>query len=122
MSAALKKQLFKNGMEWNENQGYEYGSSLYVLPNYTLEQAFLLLRLLNQYPELVGEKDAFPTKNSSTKNDLGEKAIELERENYGDGKTGPVRKIKILHTQGAVTEFEIFMIDTQVLISYNSGV
>jgi hypothetical protein len=120
--SVLKKQLYKNGMEWHEGQGYEYNSALYIIPGYSIEQAFLLLRLLNQYPELIGEKDVFPIKNSGIKTGTAEKTIEVEKENYGDGKQGPVKKIKIIHTQGAITEFEIFMIDTQVLISYNSGV
>jgi len=118
----LKKQLYKNGMEWHEAQGYEYNSALYILPGYTIEQAYLLLRLLNQFPELIGDNEPFPVKNLITTNQAAEKKIEVERENYDDGKLGPVKKIKITHSEGAVTEFEIFTIDTQVLVSYNSGV
>lgn len=38
------------------------------------------------------------------------------------GPGGPVKKVKIILTQGAYTEFEIFMLDTQAVIFYSSGV
>jgi len=119
--SVLTKQLYRNGMEWHETKGYEYGSNLYLLPDFTIEQCFLLVRLLGQYPDLVADKDPFPVKNSSTKNDMGEKAIEVQREKY-DGKPGPVQKIKIITTQGAITELEIFILNTQAVIFWSSGV
>jgi len=119
--ANLTKQLYKNGMEWHKAQGYEYGSDLYLLPDFTIEQCFLLVRLIGQYADLISEKDAFPAKNSTVKNDGGEKLTEIEREKY-DGKPGPVKKIKITSTQGAITEFEIFLLDTQAVIFWSSGV
>jgi Bacterial SH3 domain len=119
--ATLTKQLYKNGMEWHKAAGHEYGSDLYLLPDFNIEQCFLLVRLLGQYPDLIAEKDPFPVKNSSTKNDIGEKAIEIEREKY-DGKPGPVKKIKIEVAQGAITEFEIFIVGTQAVIFWSSGV
>lgn len=118
---SLTKQLYKNGMEWHETQGFEYGSQVYVLPDFSIEQGFLLLRLLGQYPGLVGEKDSFPAKNSSTKNDVGEKIIELQREKT-DGKPGDIKKIRIISTQGAYTEFELFLLDTQLVVYWSSGV
>jgi Bacterial SH3 domain len=119
--ATLTKQLYKNGMEWHKAAGHEYASDLYLLPDLTIEQCFLLVRLLGQYPDLIAEKDPFPVKNSTTKNDIGEKAIEIEREKY-DGKPGPVKKIKIEVAQGAITEFEIFLVGTQAVIFWSSGV
>ena len=118
----LKKQLYKNGMEWHETQGYEYGAALYIMPGYTVEQAFLLVRLLGQYPDIINSKDVFPGKNSKSKTDIAEKFVEVERQLLENGGQGPVKKVKIIHTQGAISEFEIFMIDNQVLISYSSGV
>lgn len=118
---SLTKQLYKNGMEWHSTQGYEYGSDLYLLPDFTIEQCFLLVRLIGQYPDVVAEKDPFPTKNTTIKNEIGDKSIEVERDKY-EGKPGPVKKIKIGAAQGAVTEFEIFMLDTQAVIFWISGV
>jgi hypothetical protein len=119
--STLTKQLYKNGMEWHTTQAYENGSAVYLLPDFTIEQSFLLLRLIGQYPDLIAEKDIFPTKNSTVKNAVGDKSIEVEREKY-DGRPGPVRKIKITSAQGAVTEFEIYTLDTQAVIFWSSGV
>jgi hypothetical protein len=119
--ANLTKQLYKNGMEWHKAQGYEYGSDLYMLPDFTIEQCFLVVRLIGQYADLISDKDAFPSKNATVKNDGGEKITEIEREKY-DGKPGSVKKIKLTSTQGAITEFEIFMLDTQAVIFWSSGV
>lgn len=119
--SSLTKQLYKNGMEWHKSQGYEFGSDLYMLPDFTIEQCFLLVRLIGQYNDLISDKDVFPSKNATIKIDGGEKITEIEREKT-DGKPGPVKKIKIISTQGAYTEFEIFMLDTQAVIFWSSGV
>jgi uncharacterized protein YraI len=119
--STLTKQIFKNGMEWQEMRGYEFGSEVYMLPDFTIEQCFLLLRLVGQYPDLIADKDVFPSKNYSIKNPTGEKTIEVTRDKEA-GPGGPVKKVKIILAQGAYTEFEIFMLDTQAVIFYSSGV
>jgi len=118
--STLTKQFFRNGMEWHETQAYESGSAVYVLPDFSVELSFLLLRILNQYPSLIGEKDAFPVKKTTTKNAEGEKIIDIERED-SDSRS-PVKKIKITSTKGVVTEFESFTLDQQAVIFYSSGV
>jgi uncharacterized protein YgiM (DUF1202 family) len=115
------KQLFKNGMEWHKVESYENGSELYLIPDLTIEQCFLLIRLVGLYPDLISDKDVFPSKNSTIKNATGDKTIEVQREKY-DGRTGPVNKIKISLAQGAITDLEIYMIDTQAVIFWSSGV
>jgi hypothetical protein len=77
--------------------------------------------LIGQYPDVVTDKDPFPTKNAKIKNEIGDKSIEVERENF-DVKPGPIKKIKISAALGAVTEFEIYMLDTQAVIFWTSGV
>lgn len=119
--STITKQLYKNGMEWQEEKGYENGSNLYLLPDFTIEQCFLLVRLLGQYPDLISEKNPFPAKNTNTKIEGGTKSIEVQREKY-DAKPGPVQKIKIIVEQGAITEFEIFILGTQAVIFWTSGV
>lgn len=119
--STLTKQFYMNGMEWHRWEGYESASELCLLPDFTIEQCYLLVRLIGQYPELVSDKDIFPSKNSTIKNATGDKTIEVEREKY-DGKAGPVNKIKIISAQGAVTEFEIYLLETQAVIFWSSGV
>ena len=119
--STLTKQLYKNGMEWHKAQGYEYGSDLYMLPGFSIEQAYLLVRLIGQYPDLITDKDGFPTKNSIIKNNTGNKTFEVDKEKNGSGP-GWIKKIKIILEQGAITEFEIFMLDEQAVIFWSSGV
>ena len=119
--STITKQLFKNGMEWHGEKGYENGSNLYLLPDFTIEQCFLLVRLLGQYPDLINDKDTFPVKNTTAKNEVGAKSIEVQKEKY-DGKPGPVQKIKIIPEQGAITEFEIFTPGTQAIKFWAPGV
>ena len=106
-------------MEWHEAQGYEYSSEVYMLPGFSIEQSFLLLRILNQFPDLIGEKDMFPNKKTIVSVTAGEKTTEVEKDL--EGPPGAIKKIKIYSTQGAFTEFEIFMLDNQAVIYRNSG-
>lgn len=117
----LTKQLYKNGMEWYETQGYEYGGETYMLPDFTIEQCFLLLRLIPQYLYLIGEKDVFPEKNYKSNKNNTEKTVEVEREDWG-GQPGPVKRIKMTFAEGAFTTFEIFILDGQAVISWSAGV
>ncbi len=119
--SSLTKHLYKNGMEWHESRGYEFGSDTYMLPGFTIEQCFLLMRLIGQHTDLIAEKDIFPSKNSTIKNPTGDKGFEVERDRQ-DGPGGAIKKIRITLAQGAYTEFEIFMLDTQAVIFYSSGV
>ena len=119
--SSLTKQLYKNGMEWHRWEGYESASELHLIPDFTIEQCFLLVRLIGQYTEVITEKDGFPIKSSTIKNPTGNKTIEVQREVY-DGKSGPINKIKFISEQGAITEVEIYMLQTQAVIFWSSGV
>jgi uncharacterized protein YgiM (DUF1202 family) len=117
----LKKQLFNNGMEYHQVTGYEYNAELYILPGFTIEQAYLLVRLVNQFPYIIDENDPMPVNDTSFNNEQSEKSIQVQREVYGDMKQSPIKRIKIIHTEAIVTEFEIFSIDNQVAIRISSG-
>ncbi len=94
-------------MEWHKVQGYEYSSRVYIIPDLTIEQSFLLLRLVGEFPDLINEKDPFPSKNLTIKNDIGDKAIEVEREKTDD-KAGPVKKIKMTSAQAPIPNSRYF--------------
>jgi hypothetical protein len=118
----LKKQLYKNGAEWHEFNGYESGTEIYFLPDFSIEQAFLTVRIIGQYATEVGEKDGFPTKNVKTKLNMGEKTVTIERLRPYDGVTpGPISKIIIETEEGPVSTLEIFLIEGQAVISWGSG-
>lgn len=120
--SSLTKQLYKNGMEWHESREYESGSEVYILPEFSIEQAFLLLRLLKQYPNLIAEKDPFPDRGSKTKTAEGSRTIEVEKDKDSMISPAPVRKIKIYAEEGVVTDFELFILNNQAVISWSAGV
>jgi len=105
--STITKQLYRNGMEWQKTEAYENGSELYLLPGFSIDQCFLLLRLLKAYPTLIDEKDPLPQKNSSSKGEGFTKTIEVEKEK-NMGNPPPVKKIAIITEEGAITQLEIF--------------
>jgi hypothetical protein len=120
----LNKQLYKNGAEWHEYFAYEYGSDTYFLPNFSLQQGFLLLRLIPEFKDIFGEKDEFPTTSKKyTKNGI-EYELTIVKTIDEPDYTGPytIEKIKISYTDGASYEFEMYTQDNQLLIFFGSGV
>lgn len=121
MSSTLKKQLFKNGMEVHEFTGYEYNSETIFLPDFTLEQGYLLLRLLKVFPLVIGDNDPFPAKNSKKAIQNGERTITVEKKNYGSAE--PVtEKITYEWEDGANYELQLYMLDNQLVIFSSGGV
>ena len=116
----LIKQLYKNGGEWHEFQGYEYNSMTYFIPGFTMQQAFLLLRLIPEFADYIGEKDEFITANKKVKKNDKEYEYKVEKEIFGD--TPWIDKIKIGFEDGAIYDFEMFQIDNQIIIFYGAGV
>jgi hypothetical protein len=68
----VEKQLFKNGFEFHHFSGYEVASSSYYLPGFTVQNAFLLLSLLNHYKKFLDFNTPFP-KKEETENDPDKK-------------------------------------------------
>jgi hypothetical protein len=118
---SLKKQLYENGMEWHETEGYEEGATIYIIPDLSVEQAFLLLRIVNEFPDLVGEKDPLPSKSSTTKKGGGERKVMVEKEMWY-GNAGVVKRLIITSTEGALSELQLFLLYDQVVIIWSSGV
>jgi hypothetical protein len=116
----LQKQLYKNGAEWHEFGGYEYGSNTFFLPGFTMQQGFLLLRLIPEFSEVWNDKDEFPTSNKTLKKGEVEYEIKVEKEMLGD--TPWIKKISIGFADGAVYTFEMYQLDNQLVIFYGSGV
>lgn len=117
----LHKQLYKNGAEWHQFTGYEYNSDTYFLPEFTIQQAFLLLRLIAEFKEPVGDKDEFPLADKTIKKGEKEYKITVEKELI-NGDYPWVKKITIEYEEGAIYTFELFQIDNQVVIFLGAGV
>jgi Bacterial SH3 domain len=116
----LIKQLYKNGSECHEFQGYEYNSMTYFLPGFTMQQAFLLVRLIPEFADYVSEKDEFIINSKKVKKRGREYEYKIEKEVFGD--TPWINRIKIGFEDGAIYDFEMFQIDNQVVIFYSAGV
>ena len=117
----LQKQLYKNGAESHKFMGYEYDSDTYFLPEFTLQQAFLLLRLLPEFKEVVDEKDEFPLENKTIKKGEREYRITVDKEMISTNYPY-VKKITIEYEDGAIYSFEMYQVDNQLVIFFGSGV
>lgn len=116
----VSKQLYKNGAEWHEFQGYEYGSATYFIPEFTMQQGFLLVRMIAEFSGAIGEKDEFPGKDKTYKKEDREYSIKVEKEMIGD--TPWIKRISVEFEAGAIYDFEMYQIDNQLVIFYSSGV
>lgn len=115
----LHKQLYKNGAEWHEAMGYEYGSDTYFIPGFTVQQGFLLLRLIPEFSNIFSEKDEFTSVSKKIKKGEIEYDIKIEKpteESYW------IDKMTISYEDGAYYKIEIFQTDFQLVIFYSSGV
>lgn len=115
----LHKQLYKNGGEWHQFLGYEYGSNTYFLPGFTLEQGFLLLRLIPEFKELFSEKDEFPSKTTTIKKGEVEYLIRVDK---WQEDSPFIQRIHIEFSPAASYIFDIYILDGQLVIFYGSGV
>lgn len=119
----LSKQLYKNGAEYHDFMGYEYGSDTYYLPGFSLQQGFILCRLIAEFKDVFGEKDEFPSASKKYTKEGREYELKLMRIGEGDD-TSPftIEKIKIGFEDGAYYEFEMYMQDNQLVIFFSGGV
>lgn len=120
----LSKQLYRNGAEHHLFLAYEYGSDTYFLPGFSLQQGFLLLRLIPEFKEVFGEKDEFPVKSRKITKDGREFDIRVIRSPDDPDSTDPfsVEKIVISYEDGAFYEFEMYMINNQLVVFLGGGV
>jgi hypothetical protein len=116
----LVKQLYKNGSEWQEFTGYEYNSMSYFLPRFTMQQAFLLLRLIPEFKPFIDEKEPFATASKKIKKNGREYEYTVEKQVYGN--TQWIERTRIAFEEGALYNFEMFQMDNQIVIFYGAGV
>ncbi len=120
----LSKQLYKNGAEHQLFLAYEYGCDTYFLPSFSLQQGFLLCRLIPEFKEIFGEKEEFPTASKKFNKGGLEYEIELRKTVDEPEYSGPytIEKIRIGYADGASYQFEMFIIENQLVISFSAGV
>lgn len=116
----LQKQLYKNGAEWHRFMGYEYGSDSYFLPDFSIEQGFLLMRLIPEFSNLFGATDEFPAESRTYKKGEIEYRVKVEKEMLGDEPW--YKRISIEYEDGAFYNVELFLLENQLVIFVGSGV
>ena len=120
ISVVTSKQLYKNGAEWHKFLGYEYSSSTYFIPGISLQQGFLVVRLIPEFADYVSEKDPFITAGKKLKKGGREYEYLVDKETNGGFEW--IKKISIGFEEGAIYSFELYQIDNQVVIFHGSGV
>lgn len=121
MHSRYKKQLYKNGCEYHEAYFYESGYNTYFIPNFTLQQGFILVRLIPEFKDVFSPADVFPSAGKKIKMPppfTGEKEIKVTKDEGGNW----INKISVGYEDGAVYEFELFELHGQLVISYGGGV
>jgi len=119
----LSKQLYKNGAEHHDFLAYEYASDTYFLPGFSLQQGFLLLRLIPEFKDVFGEKDVFPTASKTITKDGREYDIKLFKTVDDPEYSGPftIEKIRISYDDGASYVFEMYMQENQLVVLLSGG-
>ena len=120
----IKQTVLQNGASYQEFLAYEYGSTHYFLPGFTLQQRFLLCRLIPEFKEIFGEKDEFPAASKKFKKGELEYEIELRKKVDEPEYSGPftIEKIRMGFADGADYQFQMYIIENQLVISFSAGV
>ncbi len=120
----LSKQLYKNGAEHHDFMAYEYGSDTYFLPGYSIQQGFILCRLIPEFKDIFGEKDEFPLTSKKFTKDGKEYEVQVIRPGDDPDDTSPfsIEKIVIRFDDGASYFFEMYMQENQLVILFSAGV
>ncbi|NOT50423.1 MAG: SH3 domain-containing protein [Chitinophagaceae bacterium] len=123
----LTKQLYKNGAEYHQFYAYEYSADTYFLPGYSIQQGFVLCRLIPEFKDIFGEKDEFPLTSKKFTKDGKEYEIKVHRpmgDGADSGDTSPfsIEKIEISFEDGAYYQFEMYMLENQLVIFFSAGV
>ena len=117
----IRKQLYKNGAEMAELFGYEYGATTYIIPDFNMQQGFLLLRMIPEFKEVFGDKEEFPNESRTYKKGEIEYTVTVDKEAMGEG-TYWVKKITVEYSDGATYDFEMFEMNNEIVITLSSGV
>lgn len=116
----LEKQLFKNGGEWHHFAAYEYSSDTYFLPQFTMQEAFLLIRMIPEFAEVFTAKDEYPRESTRIKKGNTDYDIKVEIEIYMEEPW--VNRIRVDFEHGAIYSFELYQIDSQIVVYFGGGV
>jgi uncharacterized protein YgiM (DUF1202 family) len=116
----LKKQFYKNGAEHHDITWYEANEDVYFLPGLSLQQGFVLVRLIPEFKTVFAATDVFPTENKTRKlkPEGGDYKITVTKTE----ETKTISKITVEFSEGAYYTFYMFEMAGQLVISFGGGV
>ena len=120
ITTITKKYLYKNGAEMHEEQFYESNNNNYFLPGFTIQQGFILVRLIPEFKDVFADSDVFPTSNKTFKKEGREYLIKVEKEENGGSDW--YTRISVDYEEGAYYHFAMFVVGGQLMIVYGGGV
>jgi hypothetical protein len=116
----IKKQLYKNGILYNEHLAYEYSAESCFIPNLAVAEAFLLARLIPEFELALPATEPFPVADKKYKRNNIDYELKVEKEMIGAAPW--IKKIHIEFSDGSFNTLEIYQIEGEAVISYSSGV
>ncbi len=119
LGSTLKKQLYKNGAEYHEEQFYESNNNNYFLPGFTIQQGFILVRLIPEFKNVFNDKDEFPGTSKTFKKDNREYMVKVEKD---ADDANWIEKISVEYEDGAIYHFSILTVGGQLMIVFGGGV
>ncbi len=122
MHSRYKKQLYKNGCEYHEAHFYESGYNTYFIPGLTLQQGFILVRLIPEFKNVFGANEVYPTTSKKINISNASGGGEKETRVYKEEGSNFINKITVGYEDGAVYEFEMYELHGQLVISFGGGV
>jgi hypothetical protein len=117
--STIKKILYKNGVEIHEEQFYEANNNNYFLPGFTIQQGFILVRLIPEFKNVFNDKDKFPATTKTFKKDNREYTVKVEK---ADDDTNWIEKISVEYEDGVIYHFSMFVAGGQLMIVFGGGV
>lgn len=122
MHSRYKKQLYKNGCEYHEAHFYEAGYNTYFIPGLTLQQGFVLVRLIPEFKAVFGPSETYPVTNKKVSISNASGGGEKETRVYKEEGSNFINKITVGYEDGAVYDFEMYELHGQLVISFGGGV
>ncbi|MCS6979572.1 MAG: SH3 domain-containing protein [Flavobacteriales bacterium] len=121
---SIEKQIFKNGFEFHEYHAIEYYSITYFIPGVSLQQGFMLCRLLDEFKPIFSEIQEFPLKNQKLNKNGKIVDIQVIPSAYGKGISDfqDFEKIRIELSSDIVYKLELLKIEGQLVIVFGYGV
>lgn len=121
----ITKQFYKNGNEQHTISGYEsFGNTYFFIGLQTLQEAFLVMRQIEEFHTFFSEQDAFPTETKVVQKKVPHnlEPLELSYKVYKETSFNFIKRIELSFQEGSFNELELFYLDGQIVISYGGGV